>query len=291
MQRHQTSITLSVPPDTKERLTQLAQTLGILWGAKPSPSKLVAAIAEGKVSVGAAVRPDAEQLDALVAAVRLLLAQGEMNKAQALIRMTTARGGLPEEVLNLLFLELAQVALAWRASIEQAISRREPILVTYGGSKPEPSSYVARYAEFRSRMGQWYVDIRTGDGVGDSMEIPGLEENRCLRLDRVQKVAPAFHPSGWADEGLATVVADLRCFEDSAKYYKRHPDDLPDETVYDEAAGTRRVRRKVSNSWWFARDIVVLGPDVVVEGPPALVEKVRERLRGALRRYEGLVGG
>lgn len=288
MQRQQTTLTLSVPPDTKERLVQLASSLGLLWGEKPSPSKLVAAIAEGTVAVGVAASPDAEEAAALLAAIRLLQDQGETNKARALVQLIIARGGLPEDILHQLYDELAQGALPWRAAIEQAISRREPILITYQGFKPEPSTYLARFVEIRSRMGNWYADIRTADGVANSSDIPGLEENRCLRLERVLKVAPVFHPLGWATEGLATVVADLRFFNDSAKHYRRHPDDLSEEMVGEGSHQVRRVRRRVSNGWWFAREIVAQGPDVVVDAPKDLADAVKERLRASLKRYVDL---
>ncbi|MBD3562273.1 transcriptional regulator, partial [Planktothrix sp. FACHB-1355] len=52
MARKKETLTLSVPPGTKERLEEIARRFGIVWGKSPSPSGLVAAIAQEELQVG-----------------------------------------------------------------------------------------------------------------------------------------------------------------------------------------------------------------------------------------------
>jgi hypothetical protein len=68
MPRKKETLTLSVPPGTKERLEKIAERLGFRWGNNPSASKLISAIAQNEVSVGS-IPLTANQIKALRQAV------------------------------------------------------------------------------------------------------------------------------------------------------------------------------------------------------------------------------
>lgn len=69
MTRKGESITLSLTPEEKAELEQLALELGELWGDKPNVSQLIRAIAVGKYRIVSAESPEAMYIDKLRSAV------------------------------------------------------------------------------------------------------------------------------------------------------------------------------------------------------------------------------
>lgn len=90
--RKKETLTLSVPPGTKEKLEEIAQTLGILWGSSPSASGLIAAIANGKLKVSDPNfshldNPSPEQIEALKEAAKILIDFGKIKQAQIVLSL------------------------------------------------------------------------------------------------------------------------------------------------------------------------------------------------------------
>jgi predicted DNA-binding transcriptional regulator YafY len=284
VQRNQTTLTLSVPPGTKDRLAAIAERLGLRWGEQPSPSKLVAAIADGSVSVGAPVGLTGAQAAALLEALRALHDTGHVPEARELAPLLTSTGHLGPDQRMAVYAELARSELPFRGVIEEAIAHRTPIVLQYLGLKGTPSQYLARHVELTIRERRWYVDIYTEDKP--SADIPELAHNRCLRLDKIVSAVPVLHAERWAPE-LSSIVAQLRLHGEDARYYERHDDDVHvGDLVETAAVPERAVMRRVTFSWWFVRDILRHGSACRVEGPPALVEVVAGHLRRASERYD-----
>jgi predicted DNA-binding transcriptional regulator YafY len=283
VQRNQTTLTLSVPRGTKEKLAAIAERLGLRWGEQPSPSKLVAAVAEGTVPVGAPVGLSEAQSRALLEALKALHDTGHVPEARELAPLLASLGRLGPEQRMAVYAELSRSELPFRGVIEEAIARRTPIVFQYLGLKGTPSQYLARHVKLTIRERRWYVDIYTEDKPSNDIE--ALSHNRCLRLDKVISAVPVLHAEPWVPE-LSGVEAHMRFYGDDARYYERHEDDLHvgDMTECPEGA-EREVRRRVSFTWWFVRDILRHGGACKVEGPPALVDAVAGHLRRAAARY------
>ena len=91
MVRKKETLTLSVPPGTKEKLDAIADRLGITWGTKPSPSGLVTKIAEQEFEVALPFALSTVQVQALHQAVRDLMDTGHIEEAKNVkLNYTTA---------------------------------------------------------------------------------------------------------------------------------------------------------------------------------------------------------
>lgn len=286
MQRQQTTLTLSVPTETKERLSALAERFDLRWGDKPSPSKLVAAIADGSLRIGEPSRFGLEEIKALIHAIKALYAGGDASSAKVLTSLALSYqeqfGSLETEQI---YKAMADGAFAWRDTIEQAINARQPFVILYRGNKDVSSHYVVKYAEIRQIFGNWYVDIRSDDAVSSSKDLPELRENRSLRLDKIDKIVSTILPIPWAEDGLQSIIVSMKFFDEDAAFYERHPDDIDVSECVDDAVKYRMVRRKVTNSWWFIRDILRHGDNAVILSPNELTKKAEDRFQRAVGRY------
>ncbi|MEB3329429.1 MAG: WYL domain-containing protein [Candidatus Sericytochromatia bacterium] len=284
MQRNQTTLTLSVPPGTKERLAAIAARLGLRWGEQPSPSKLVAAVADGTVPVGAPLGLTEAQAGALLEALKALHDTGHVPEARELAPLLTSTGHLGPTQRMAVYAELSRSELPFRGVIEDAIASRTPVVFQYVGLKGTPSQYLARHLQLTIRERRWYVDIYSDSKP--SLDIPALANNRCLRLDKVVSAVPVLHAEPWVP-ALASVEARLRLYGTDARYYERHADDLDvGDLLEGPDTPEREVRRRVTFSWWFVRDILRHGGACRVESPPELVDAVASHLRQAVARYD-----
>jgi predicted DNA-binding transcriptional regulator YafY len=289
MQRKHNTLTLSVPSETKDQLAELARRFDLVWGEKPSPSKLVAAIASGEIPVGTPTRFDLEQTEALLAAIKALESAGATKWVKVLTGLTMRQGSFEGKDAGAIYEELERGAFPWREPLEQAITDCHPVVVTYrSGKKNTATRYVARFARLLTRDGHWYVDIFADEAAEKSSDLDALKRNRRLRLDKIETVVRAVHPVGWLHDGLPAVTARLKFIGPDAQYYIRHPDDVEVgelEEIPTTQTQVRNVRRNVYTSWWFVRDVLRHGDSVVVEEPPELVKEVSKRLEFALGRY------
>ncbi|MEB3224113.1 MAG: WYL domain-containing protein [Candidatus Sericytochromatia bacterium] len=283
MQRNQTTLTLSVPPGTKERLAAIAERLGLRWGEQPSPSKLVAAVADGTVPVGTPLGLTGAQSDALLQAVKALHDAGRVAEVRELAPLLTAVGPLDPAQRMAVYAELSRSEMPFRGVIEDAIARQTPVVFQYVGLRGVPSQYLARHVKLTIRERRWYVDIYTDDKP--SNDVAALAHNRCLRLDKVVSALPVPHTEPWVS-ALDAIEAKLRLFGEDARFYEPHDDDVDVGEVIEGPEGAERtVTRRVAFSWWFIRDILRHGRACKVEGPPDLVHVVAAHLREAAARY------
>jgi hypothetical protein len=87
MPRKKETLTLSVPPGTKEQLEAIARRLNIFWGKSPSPSGLIAAIAQQKLDIGQPFSLNSNQVIALRQATKDLIDAGHVEEAQTLLAL------------------------------------------------------------------------------------------------------------------------------------------------------------------------------------------------------------
>ncbi|BDI17690.1 hypothetical protein ANSO36C_34920 [Nostoc cf. commune SO-36] len=276
MPRKKETITLSIPPGTKEQLEAIARQLNITWGKEPSISGLIVAIAQQSVEVGKPFTLDSNQVNALHKAIKALSDAGQIGEAQTVLTLLLERSNLEAPLRQSLMKQLSQPAPAWRIQIEELIKRQQPFYLVYQNSQGDELAYTVRYAEVRFFERRFYLMIwceETQDVENDIPDLPELWHNRCLRLDRIESMATIPASGNWRGE-LGYLEVYLHFRQGLVKAYQPKEDDIKDEVIGD----VRQVVRRVVNDFWLIREVSRYWEDCVIVSP----ENVRDRLKQKL---------
>lgn len=283
MPRKKETLTLSVPPGAREQLDRIAQQLGFFWGKSPSPSALVAAIADGTVKVNLEEVIKSGQVNALRQAVDDLIDAGHIEEAKIVITLLLEQGELEAPLRQKLLRQVSQPLKGFRAEIEELISEQQPFRLIYRRPKGEIQEFVACYAEVIFYEKRFYLQIWAPD-VPDSSDIPELVHNRCLRLDRIEGILPV---SGTWRGSFDAVNVDMKLFGGLAKAYEPKPEDIEDDGGTEE----RNITRKVINLFWFLREIRRYTPDCIIVRPDSVSERAIKDHQKTLNRYQEIQQG
>jgi predicted DNA-binding transcriptional regulator YafY len=285
MPRKKETLTLSVPPGTKEQLEAIARRLNIFWGKSPSPSGLIAAIAQQAVEVGKPFTLDSAQVKALQQATKVLYDSGQIAEAQMLISLLLERGNLEAPQRQLLLQQASQLAEAWRIIVDQHRNNHQPFLLLYRDAQEQELEYTVRYAEISFEEKRFYLNIwcEETEDIKDT-DFPELIHNRCLRLDRIKAIVPT---SGqWRDEGLDYLKVYLHFWQGMIKAYEPRAADISDEVITVGEEKVRQVVRRVSNPFWLVREVLRYGGDCVVVSPDSLRDRIKQKLRTLCDFYD-----
>ncbi|MGF1479103.1 MAG: helix-turn-helix transcriptional regulator [Cyanophyceae cyanobacterium] len=280
MSRKKETITLSIPPGTKEQLEKLARRFNIFWGKSPSPSGLITAIAQQQLEIGEPFTLNPTQVKALQQSIKLLKDSGCIGDAQTLSSLLLERGQLEAPLRQAILQQVSQLSQAWRILIEQHIQNQQPFHLLYNNSQGEQWEYTVRYGEITFEEKRFYVQIwceETEDIVNP--KFPELIHNRCLRIDRIQAVIPTDVP--WRQEGVDTTKVYLHFYRGMVKAYEPKANDVSNEVVGD----VRQVVRKVSNPFWLIREVFRYGEDCEIVSPDSVRDYFREKINLLCQRY------
>ena len=92
MSRKKETITLSIPPGTKEKLEEIAERFNIFWGKSPSISGLLVALAEANPEIIKLHELDSAQEAAVAQSIKMALNQGDTELAQSLLNLLKEQG-------------------------------------------------------------------------------------------------------------------------------------------------------------------------------------------------------
>lgn len=281
MARKKETITLSIPPGTKEQLEAIADRLGIHWGKSPSISGLLVAIAQQQLEV---LQPSqvtsltSEQVRALRQATKVLVDTGYLEEAQSVITLLISQGDLEAPLRQSLLEQLKQHLENWRTAIDRQITERQPFRLSYRNSQAQDLEYTVRYAEVCFYEKRFYLQIWCEE-THDSQDIPELVHNRCLRFDRIQSIEPI--PGEWRGQ-LDSVKVYLRFRGWLVKAYEPKPEDIENEVM----GNVRQVVRRVSNPFWLIREVLRYGEDCVVVSPDSVRDRIKQKLIELCRKYD-----
>ena len=275
MPRKKETITLSIPPGTKEQLEAIARRLNIHWGKDPSVSGLIVAIAQQAVEVGKPFILDSNQVNALQQAIKALNDAGRVGEAQTVLALLLDRGNMAASLRQSLMKQLNQPTQLWRNQIEEQVKKQQPFQILYHDSQEKDLDYTVRYAEVRFFDNRFYLLIwceETQDVENDIPDLPELWHNRCLRFDRIQSIVPIS--GNWRGE-LDHIVVYLHFRGWLKKAYQRRPgEDLEDEIVGE----VRQVVRKVVNHFWLIREVLRYWDECVIVAPDSMRQRIQEKL-------------
>jgi predicted DNA-binding transcriptional regulator YafY len=283
MPRKKDTITLSIPPGTKEQLEAIARRLNIFWGQTPSISGLLVAIAQAAVEVGKPFTLDSNQVNALQQAIKALNDAGQVGEAQTVLALLLDRGNLEAPLRQSLMKQLSQPTQAWRILIDEYRQKQQPFYVLYHNSQGQDLEYTVRYAEVRFFERRFYLLVwceETQDVENDIPELPELWHNRCLSFDGIRSIVPIG--GDWRGQ-LDSVKVYLQFRGWMVKAYKRKPgDDLEDETVGE----VRNVVRKVVNPFWLIKEVLRYENDCVILAPESMRDRLKQKIRTLCGLYD-----
>jgi predicted DNA-binding transcriptional regulator YafY len=284
MPRKKETITLSIPPGTKEQLEAIARRLNILWGKEPSISGLIVAIAQQSVEVGQPFTLNPNQVKALQQAIKALNDAGHVGEAQSTLALLLDKGKLEAPLRQSLLKQVSQTTQAWRILIEDQIKKQQPFLLNYRNSQDQELDFTVRHAEIRFYEKRFYLQIwceETTDVENDIPDLPELWHNRCLRLDRIQSLAVLPVSGDWRGQ-LDTLKVYLQFRGWLAKAYEPKDDDIENELVGD----VRQVVRRVANPFWLIREVSRYWEDCVIVSPESLRDRLKQKLRTLCDFYD-----
>ncbi|PSB23330.1 transcriptional regulator [filamentous cyanobacterium CCP1] len=280
MARKKETITLSIPPGTKEQLEAIAAGLGIMWGDHPSISGLVVAIAQRQLEIGSVLTLDLNQNTAIRQAIKLLVDSGRIADAQTLALFLLEHGNLETPLRQALLEQVSHPTESWRRVIDQQIKAKQPFYLFYEDSQNKQMEFTVRYGEIRFWEKRFYLEAWCEETEG-SLNLPELIHNRCFRLDRIINVLPAS--GDWQDQ-LEYVEVQLQLLGRLVKAYEPKPDDITNEVKGD----ARYVARRVSNTFWFIREILRYGEECIVVSPASVQDQLISKLKKLCEHYKFL---
>ncbi|MBD2679451.1 MULTISPECIES: WYL domain-containing protein [Nostoc] len=283
MPRKKETITLSIPPGTKEKLEAIARSLDIYWGKDPSISGLIVAIAQQSVEVGKPFTLDSNQVNALQQAIKALSDAGRIGEAQTVITLLIERGNLDAIIRQSLLKQASRLLQAWQEQIDKYRQNQQPFHLLYENSQGQELLYTVRYAEPRFFDKRFYLMIwceETEDVENLIPDLPELWHNRNLTFDKIRSIVAA---SGkWREEGLGYVKVYLHFRGWMVKSYQRREDDLEDEMIGD----VRQVVRRVVNEFWLIREVARYWEDCVIVSPESLRDRLKQKLLTLCELYD-----
>jgi predicted DNA-binding transcriptional regulator YafY len=277
MPRKKETITLSVPPGTKQQLEAIADRLGVHWGTKPSPSGLVTKIAQQEFEVSQPFSLSPTQVIALRQSVRDLIDAGHINEAQSVLTLLIDRGQLETPLRQDLMRQVTQPLEGWRPQIDQLIKNQQPFQLIYQNSQSTVLDFTVRYAEVVFYEKRQYLETWCEE-TADSTNLPDLRHNRCLRFDRIQAVLPLEQEwHGYSDS--INVIFHLTGWLRNA--YEAKPHDISDEPL----ENARQITRRTINPFWFFREILPYGDECEIISPPIIRQQFQAKIQAMHSRY------
>ncbi|ARV60134.1 transcriptional regulator [Nostocales cyanobacterium HT-58-2] len=282
MPRKKDTITLSIPPGTKEKLEEIARHFDISWGKEPSISGLIVAIAEQTLEVGKPFTLDSNQVNALQRAIKALNDAGCIGEAQTVLALLLERGNLEPPLRQSLMKQISQSTQGWRIQIEDWRKKQQPFYILYRNSQGKELEYTIRHAEPRSFDNRFYLLVwceETDDVENDIPELPELWHNRTLTYDRIQSAVPIN--GNWRGQ-LDYLEVYLHFYSWLKKGYQPKDDDVSDEIIGD----VRQVVRRVANPFWLIREVARYWDECVIVSPESMRDRLKHKVRNLCQLYE-----
>jgi predicted DNA-binding transcriptional regulator YafY len=278
MPRKKETITLSIPPGTKEQLEAIADRLGIHWGKSPSISGLLVAIAQQQIEVGEPFTLSPNRVEALQQAIKALIDTGHIDKAQNVLTLLLERGNLETPLRQSLLAQISQPTEAWRKTLDQYIDNHQPFHLLYRSKQDEQELFSVCYGEINPIEKRLYLEAWCQE-ANDRADIPELKHNRCFRLDGILNI---FEAEGqWRNEGLDFMKVHLHFSGGMIKAYEPRESDIDDK----EIGKIRQVVRRVSNPFWLLREVRRYGKDCIIVAPERLRQLRRQELLAECQAY------
>jgi predicted DNA-binding transcriptional regulator YafY len=283
MSRKGQSITLSVSERDKAELENLALEFGMMWGDRPNISKLIEAIARHHLIIGKNHDWSESRIRALDRAMRVLADIGQNEQAQTIAQMLLERSELPVPLRTEIESFIKNLPPQWRIEIDRYILRQQPFQLSYQDAAQRVFNFTVRYAKVTPHEKRQYLDCWCEETEGN-WDVEELQHNWSLRLNRIQDAAVLPVAGEWRS-GIAEIDVELHLLRNLGFAYQAKPEDKIDEWLPDQQR-VKRVVRRVSNTFWFIREVMQYAPDCVIVAPDNVRSLIKEKLKTLCQHYD-----
>ncbi|MDQ2100244.1 MAG: WYL domain-containing protein [Tychonema bourrellyi B0820] len=282
MSRKGQSITLSVSERDKAQLEALAQEFGKTWGDRPNISKLIEAIARRQLTIAPNHDWPQTRIQALDIARQQLLDLGKIDEALAIAELLSSRSELTLPFRAEIEAFLSNPLPVWRQKIDNFIHRNQPFRLSYRDAADRLWSYTVLHARIVPIEKRQYLMCRCEESEGNR-DVPGLEHNRTLLLDRIEDAAVMSVDRTWLPD-LERISVEFHLFGRLAFNYRRKQED---EEVSDLEGDPpiRRVTRPIFNTFWFFREIAPYWEDCAIASPDSVRDRFQQKVIALCRLY------
>lgn len=282
MTRKGRSITLSLEESDKAQLEAIALELGMKWGEDPNISRLIKAIARRQLLVFPNNNWSRDRINTLNKARNLLMDAGQIADALALAHLLLERSELTVPLRQEIEQFVVQPAAPWRIEVERYIRQQQPFQLAYQDAAERVCHFTIAYAKVTQHEERQYLDCWCEETEGNR-DIAELSHNWCLRFDRMTDVAISPIKGHWRSE-LDAISVELHLQRGLAFAYRSKTEaDEVNEWLTD--LPQRRVVRRVTNTFWFFREVRRYGPDCVILSPDAVRDRFKQELVSMIEQY------
>ncbi|WOD37122.1 WYL domain-containing protein [Nodosilinea sp. E11] len=284
MTRQKRSITLSIDEAEKAQLEQLALDFGQTWGDNPNVSKLMKAIARGQLRLAANHDWSRDRIDTLNRALNLLKDEGYLHEALCLAHLLLERSELNHPLRQEIQAWVEQPSAPWRVDIDRCIRQQRPFRLMYQDAANRLWNFTVRHAKIERHEDRQYLDCWCDETEGNQ-DVDALRHNWSLRLDRIPSEAVISPAEGHWQPELSHIEVEFFLLGGLAFGYRsKTKADLVNEWQPD--VQQRRVVRRVSNTFWFLREVRRYGADCLISSPLPIREKFMQELRRWVEHYQ-----
>ncbi|WYL98712.1 MAG: WYL domain-containing protein [Gloeotrichia echinulata CP02] len=286
MSRKGQSITLSVSERDKAELEAIAREFGMMWGNDPNISKLIKAIAQRKLIIGKNNDWQESRIRTLHRCIGALTDIGQIEQAEIIAHLLLERSELSTPLRKEIQSFLENTPPAWRLQIDRYILREQSFQLSYQDAREQVFNFTVRHAKVTPHENRQYLDCWCDETEGN-FDVVELQHNWSLRLDRIQDAAVLPVAGEWRS-GLAQIDVEMQILGNLAFAYQAKPEDKTNEWLPDTQR-VRRVVRRVSNTFWFIREVMQYTPDCVIVSPENLRDRFKEKLIALCHNYHLLI--
>jgi len=259
---------------------QIARELKYVRGSQANLTGLVTAIARREIPLFPSSTLSDEQQEALVQAVLALRSQGAIGATKELAAWCLSQTELLPEYRVQLDGTISPLLQPWIQKVEEFIQQQQPFQLAYVDAANRPWTYTVRYAtlsfwEKRSDLECWCEETE------GNQDLPELRHNWSLRLDRITEGGIMPITGDW-HSALDTVEVEFELFDGLAHAYQQRNMDIAVEWR-SLSPPHKRVVRRISNTFWFIREVLPYSKDCVVLHPDFVRQKVRSNWQAAPR--------
>lgn len=174
------------------------------------------------------------------------------------------------------------------------INRQQPFRLAYVDAQVRAWSFTVRYARRIYREKKYYLECWCEETQGN-LDLSELQHNWSLRFDRISDAKLIPIEGEWRTQGLDIVEVEFALLRGLAHAYEPRSNDTSDSasaqglglrTEGKADVPTRVIRRNITNTFWFIREVLPYGKDCVVVSPKLVRDRVKNELKAAFENYD-----
>lgn len=272
--------TIVLEGEYRESLENLAQQLGFTWGDRGNVKDLVQAIARGQLAVGESTAFSPDQRRSLGRAVIAAAQRGDWIDALLLGETFEIFASEDESLKGYVAATLEPLRRPWVAQLFKYIEQQQPFTFAYQDASSRMFGFSVFGAELVAHERRTYLDCWCME-TESNQDIEGLQHNWCFRLDRIIEASITSLEGQW--RSLDRVESEFHLRGGLAHAYEPQSADTLIEWIDSD---TRRVKRSITSSFWFLREVLRYGSNCSVIAPEILRTKLLETLASMIQEYK-----